>query len=181
MSRRREIRERVMLGFAALLLAVGAFAYFQSRANEGSAPTTAPRRQDQVRQAPTVKPGGKLDPQAQGVARQFILTALARQNLGRAWDLAAPELRGAVTKKQWLSGELPMPPFPVSDLETTGFDVVGTAPGKILLQVLLVPKLNSGYTPTRYDVTLVRRGKAGAWKVSYFLPYAPPGMYTEPG
>ena len=60
-----------------------------------------------------------------------------------------------------------------------GFDVVGTAPSEILLEVLLVPELDSGYVPTRYEVTLVG-GSKGPWKVSYFLPYAPPGMYTEP-
>jgi len=179
-SRRREIRERVLLGLAVLLVAAGVIAYFQSRADEGPAPTTVPIEQARGQQEPAVTPGGKLDPAAKSVVSQFILTTLARKHLGQAWNLATPEFRGAVTKKQWLSGELPIAPFPVRSLETTGFDVVGTAPGKILLQVFLVPTRGSGYSPTRYDITLVRQGGKGPWKVSYFLPYEPPGIYAEP-
>ena len=169
-----------MLVGAVLLLVAGIVAYFQSRADKVVQPTVSPSTQQQSKTEPAVKPGGTLDPAARRVATRFIKSTLARENLGQAWNLATPGLRGAVTKKQWLSGELPIPPFPVLNLETTGFDVVGTAPGKILLQILLVPQLNSGYVPTRYDLTLVRKGNKGPWKVSYFLPYAPPGMYTEP-
>ena len=77
-------------------------------------------------------------------------------------------------------GELPFPPFPVRGLATTGFQVVGTSPTEVLLEVLLVPELNSGYVPTRYEITLDREQTKLPWRVSYFLPYAPPGMYTEP-
>ena len=72
------------------------------------------------------------------------------------------------------------PTVPGQGLETTGFQVVGTSPSKVLIEVLLVPELDSGYVPTRYELTLVRKGAKDPWKVSYFLPYAPPGMYTEP-
>ena len=61
-----------------------------------------------------------------------------------------------------------------------GFDIIGTSPNEVLIEVLLVPELKSGYVPTRYEVTLERKGAKDPWKVSYFLPYAPPGMYTEP-
>ena len=50
----------------------------------------------------------------------------------------------------------------------------------MLIELFLVPELKSGYVPTRYELTLVRKGAKDPWKVCYFLPYAPPGMYTEP-
>ena len=179
-SRRREIRERVALVLAALLVVAGIVAYFQSRAGEGTAPVASPIQQEQTTSAPVVKPGGTLEPAARSVAIEFIRTTLGREDLARAWNLATPELRSGVTKKQWLRGELPIPPFPVKGLETTGFQVLGTAPGEVLLEVLLVPKPGSEYVPTRYELTLVRKGSKGPWKVSYFLPYAPPGIWTEP-
>lgn len=171
---------QVLLGVAAVLVVVGVVVFFQARADPGPAPIAAPNGSAQVPQEPAAKPGGTLEPAARTVAVQFIRTALARTNLSQAWDLAAPELRAGITKEQWLEGELPVSPFPVTNLETSGFDVVGSAPGKILLQVLLVPEQYTGYTPTRFDLTLVRRGADGPWKVSYFLPYAPPGIYAEP-
>jgi hypothetical protein len=180
-SRRREMRDRVVLLLAALVMIAGIVVYFQSRADRQLPSATAPTQRQQTTTATTVIPGGKLDPAARGVAVRFIRTALARTDLAQAWALAAPDLRSAVTKKQWLRGELPFPPFPVNSLETTGFNVVGHAPGEVLLEVLLVPKPNSGYVPTRYEVTLVRKGAKAPWRVSYFLPYAPPGMYTEQG
>lgn len=179
-SRRREILERVALVLAALLVVAGVVAYFDSRANESSPAVTSPIQTDQTASQPTVTPGGKLEPAAKGVAIEFIRTTLGREDLAKAWNLATPELRSGVTKKQWLRGELPIPPFPVKGLETTGFQVLGTAPGEVLLEVLLVPKPGSEYVPTRYELTLVRKGSKGPWKVSYFLPYAPPGIWTEP-
>jgi hypothetical protein len=170
----------VIFAVAALLLVAGVVAYLQTRADHELAPTITPVQATQSKPEPTVKPGGKLDPAAKNIAKLFIKSTLARENLAQAWDLATPDLRSAVTKKQWLNGELPIPPFPILNLETTGFDLVGTAPNKILLEILLVPKLNSGYVPTRYFLSLVRKGKTSPWRVSYFLPYAPPGKYVEP-
>ena len=181
-DRRREIWGRVFVVGCALLLLAGVVVYFQSRSSTDSGPAAAPAK---TAPAPAQKPsavksGGKLEPAARLAAIDFIRTALAREDLARAWTLASPDLRSAVTKKQWLNGELPFPPFPVRNLETTGFRVVGTSPNEVLLEVLLVPKLNSGYVPTRYEVTLERTGAKAPWKVSYFLPYAPPGIYKEP-
>lgn len=168
------------LVLAVLLVIVGVVVYFQSRADDASTTAAVPAQNEQTPSAPAVTSGGKLDPAAKSVAVQFIRSALGRKDLETAWKLAAPDLRSAVTKKQWLSGELPFPPFPVRDLATTGFQVVGTSPTEVLLEVLLVPELNSGYVPTRYEITLDREQTKAPWRVSYFLPYAPPGMYTEP-
>ena len=178
-SRQREIALRIALGVAAALVVVGVIVFLQSRADPAPAPSAAPI-EEQIAPEVTAKPGGKLDPGAKIVAIEFIRTTLSRTNLPRAWDLATPEFRAGVTKAEWLKGDLPITPFPVRDLETSGFNVVASAPGKVLLQVLLVPTASSEYTPTRFDLTLVRKGANGPWKVSYFLPYAPPGIYVEP-
>lgn len=170
---------RIAVVVAAALVLVALVIFLQSRADPGPAPVAAPN-EVQVSPEATAKPGGTLEPGARNVARQFIGATLARTNLAQAWDLATPELRAGVTRAEWLKGELPITPFPVRDLETSGFNVVASAPDKILLQVLLVPTDNSGYTATRFDLTLVRKGAQGPWKVSYFLPYAPPGIYAEP-
>ncbi len=130
--------------------------------------------------AETLKAGGTLEPEARKVAVRFIETAVGRTDLDDAWALATPEFRRGVTLAQWRRGELPVPPFPVQDLETTGFDVVESSKNKVLIQVLLVPELGTDYVPTRYDMTLERASAGAPWKVSYANPYAPPGIYAEP-
>ena len=181
-AKRRQIRERVLLVAAAILVVAGIVAFVQSRTSEGTPPTTLTPAQKKAsaQQQPALKPHGKLDPAARRTAITFIRTALAREDLAKAWNLATPDLRGGLTKKQWVQGNLPFPPFPVDNLETTGFNVAGVSPKEILLEVLLVPEPNSGYVPTRYEITLERTSAKHPWRVSYFLPYAPPGMYTEP-
>jgi hypothetical protein len=170
-----------MLVLAALILVAGIVVYLQKRADQELAPpAVAPAQPARTPAEPAIKPGGKLDANARLTAITFIRTALGRTNLQKAWSLATPDLRNGVTKKQWLRGTLPFPPFPVAELETTGFKVLGTSPKETMLEVLLVPELKSGYVPTRYEVTLVRKGAKAPWRVSYFLPYAPPGKYVEP-
>ncbi len=166
---------------AALLLVAGVVAFLQSRTHEGPAPTPATKAQGQTSAAPTeqLKRGGTLQPGARNVAVRFLETAVGRTDLDAAWGLATAELRSGSTLKQWRTGALPIPPFPVRDLETTGFDVVESGPNKVLLQVLLVPKPGTDYVPTRYDMTIERASKTAPWKVSYCSPYAPPGIYAN--
>jgi len=182
LARRRQVRDRVALGVAALLLAVGLIVFWQSRTSEGPAPTLAAPGQSQapVATKDDLKPGGKLTPAARTVAIRFLQTAVGRTELDAAWNLATPELRSGVTRAQWMRGELPVVPFPVGDLETSGFQVVESGPNKVLLQVLLVPEPGTQYNPTRYDMTLERVTKSAPWKVSYTMPYAPPGKYSAP-
>ena len=66
------------------------------------------------------------------VVSRFIYTAVARKNIDRSWELAAPELRQGFTRKQWDSGTMPVVPFPAqsarwrleySDERGVGFSV----------------------------------------------------------
>ena len=179
-ERRRQIRDRVALGVAALLLVVGLVVFFQSRTDSGPAPTQSAAPPVQTASASNLKKGGTLEPDVRRVAARFLETAVGRTQLADAWDLATPELRSGVSRAEWLTGALPVPPFPVKDLQTTGFDVVESGPNKVLLQVLLVPKAGTEYVPTRYDMTIERASAKAPWKVSYCNPYAPPGVYASP-
>ena len=57
-----------------------------------------------------------LPHEARRVAVRFIQTAVARENLEEAWTLVGPNLRGGLTRREWLTGNNPVVPFPVSDL-----------------------------------------------------------------
>src|SRR5215210_9477642 len=49
-----------------------------------------------------------LDKEARRVAGRFILTAVARQDLGESYELAHPELRQGLTTREWLTGNIPV-------------------------------------------------------------------------
>jgi hypothetical protein len=180
-SRRREIVERSLLGVAALILLTGVVVFLQRRADNELVPA-AVSSQPQVSNTtpdPVLKPGGKLDAKSRATTIAFIRSAFGGGSRLKSYQLATPNLRNGLTKKQWLSGTLPFPPFPVRDLETTGINMLGTSPKQVTLEVLLVPELNSGFVPTRYEMNLVRKSVDAPWRVDYFLPYAPPGRPVE--
>lgn len=183
-ERRAKLRMRVLMVASASLFCVGVIAFVQVRADNGPAPTRASQdvKQSAARQTEVLpKTGGTLTPAARKVAGRFVITALTRTHLDEAWNMAAPELRNVVTRKQWLAGEMPFAPYPVMSLASTRFAVVTTAPDKVLLQVFLLPKVGEEevYEPLRYDMTLIKQG--GRWVVSYMVPYAPLGNYSDSG
>lgn len=52
---------------------------------------------------------------ALAVASKFVDTAVARNNVDRAWELVTPTMRAGYTRKQWDTANLPgIPPFPVA-------------------------------------------------------------------
>jgi hypothetical protein len=112
------------------------------------------------------------------VLRQFILTAVDRQNVGSSWEISAPSLREGVSHKQWNNGDLPVVPYPAADrglgqgyLEYSQTNAVG-------LEVYLFPKPGSGYSALTADVELVKGGD-GRWRVSYWMPkkfHGPPAV-----
>jgi len=181
-ARRKQVRDRLILGVVGLLGVAAAIAFLQSRTDTGPPPTppNAAQLAAALETPPSegLKKGGTLGPAARQVAARFLLTAVSRTELAEAWNLVTPEFRAGVTRAQWLRGELPVPPFPVTDLETTGFQVLESNKNRILIQVLLVPKPGTEYVPTRYDLTVERVSAKAPWKISYAAPYAPPGRYA---
>ena len=51
------------------------------------------------------------------MAQEFILTAVARKNLRRAYDLSGPQIRQGQSLKEWMTGNIAVVPYPVADLK----------------------------------------------------------------
>ena len=154
---------------AAVILAGAAVLVFGPNKN----PTPEVFTDTPVTRAPVYKKV-PLSREARDVAGRFILTAVARKNLEEGWRLSGPNLRGGLTRKEWLTGNNPVVPFPV--------DVLAVAPMKIdysyeklaLLEVALLPKKNSGVRSQLFFLRLekVGRGKAAHWVVNNWVPRA---------
>lgn len=116
------------------------------------------------------------------VLREFIRTAVAREDVARSWDLAAPNLKEGVTRKQWNEGKIPVVPYPAADrgLGTWSF-VEYSYTNAVGLEVFLFPKPGSGFSALTADVELVRR-KDGQWLVDYWMPkrfHGPPARAAK--
>ena len=104
------------------------------------------------------------------VLKKFILAAVARHDVSRAWDVSAPSLKEGVSRKEWDRGDIPVVPYPAADrgLGTWSF-VEYSYPNTVGLEVFLFPQPGSGYSAMTADVELVR-DRGGQWLVDYWMP-----------
>jgi len=115
------------------------------------------------------------------VLREFIITAVARRDVPRSWEVTGPSLKQGATRNEW-RGDIPVVPYPAADrgLGTWSF-VRYSYENLVGLEVFLFPQPGSGYRAVTADVELVR-GRNGRWLVDYWLPkkfHGPPALSAE--
>ncbi len=122
--------------------------------------------------APQVK--APLPQEARRVAVRFIQTAVARENLEEAWMLVGPTLRGGLTRKEWLTGDNPVVPFPIDKLEVAPYKVDESYETSALLEVALLPRKGSGVRAQVFflGLTKVGTGTQARWVVDNWVPRA---------
>jgi hypothetical protein len=116
----------------------------------------------------------RLDPRARVVAGKFISTAVARRNLAQAWPLATENVKGGLTRKEWLSGDIRVPALgaPIATAAIT--KIVYSHPRDAEINVVVIPKPNnSGIKATLFVVDLKKVGSR--WLVDYCQAQAAPG------
>ncbi len=169
---------RWMPWLAAALLAVGLIVflvvYFGNTANPAKETFGGPAKTPQVvKQVP-------LEQAARVAAGRFILTAVARQNLGEAWNLATPNVKGGLTRKEWMTGEIPVVPMGVPIDKAVITKVIYSHAKDAEVNIVIVPK-----TPNKYgvkdqlyvmDLKKVGEGANARWLVDYLQPHASAGV-----
>jgi hypothetical protein len=111
--------------------------------------------------------------------KEFISSAVARENPSRAWEVSAPSLKQDVSREEWNKGELPVVPYPAAKrgLGTWSF-VEYSYTDSIGLEVFVFPKPGSGWSAMTADVELVK-ARDGRWLVDYWMPkrfHGPPAL-----
>jgi hypothetical protein len=116
------------------------------------------------------------------VLADFIRNAVARDyggDVAKAWDVAGPDLRQGVSRRQWDRGDIPVVPYPAANhglgdwsyVKYSYTDTVG-------LEVFVFPQPGSGYSAMTADAEVVK-DKQGKWYVNYWLPekfHGPPAL-----
>ena len=174
-KRRRALRLGIVVGVAVPLIVLGIHFSQPGNPENATGPDINVPGYTQPKKAPFTAQRRR---EVARVLRQFILTAVDRQDVGRSWDISAPSLREGFSRKQWNTGDLPVVPYPALDrglgqgyLEYSYTDAVG-------MEVYLFPKPGSGYSQLTADVELVK-GKDGKWLVDYWMPkkfHGPPAV-----
>jgi hypothetical protein len=110
---------------------------------------------------------------ARSVARQFVKTAVARADLASAWKIAGPNVRGGLSYSEWLTGSIPVVPYPIKSLATARFKIDYSYPNEALLEVALLPKSDAKIKPQIFYLDLKRVSGAGGkrhWVVDGWVP-----------
>lgn len=121
-----------------------------------------------------VKPDVKLNfgphkDQVLGLAQQFVLTAVRRDNVDASWEMVCPEMRQGYSRQAWSKGEIPVVPFPARFAK---WHVAYSYQREIDLQVALYAKPERKLKPVVFDLTLHPCGgqESNRWLVSSFIP-----------
>ena len=104
------------------------------------------------------------------VLAQFIKYAVAREDPGKAWDVAGPDLRSGMTRKEWDTGAIPVVNYPAAHKGLGSWSYVKYSYADTVgLEVFVFPKPGSGYSAMTADAEVVK-DHDGRWQVNYWMP-----------
>jgi hypothetical protein len=182
-----------MVWFSSLVLIAGVIVFVTVRWGSTDVSTTTPPPSGTTIDGTNFDPGPATTPRklsevpkgARIAAGQFILAAVGREDLRQAWKLTHPELKEqcACSYKEWLTGNIPIQPYPTAGLRGVSYAVDELSPRRVVLEVLLKPKVGSEVEDQAFHLGLkaVGKGKQIAWLVDLWAPIVAIPIPTAPG
>ncbi len=133
-----------------------------------------------VRVSPNAPPTVKLPQEARDIAGKFILTAVVRKNLADAWKISGAGIRQTLTRKEFLTGNIPVVPFPFK-LAIAPMKVDYSFKNQALLEVALIAPKKARVKPQYFYLGLKRVGAAKPhWVVDSWVPRVGPKIPANP-
>jgi hypothetical protein len=174
--------EKLLPWLGALLLAAGVLALIIKLVPSTSGNTDASKTQHPVVVPQTPPKTVKLAPEARDVAGTFILTAVRRKHLEKAWNIVGPQIRQGMTYKQWLTGNIAVVPY-LTPTDITPMKVDYSFRNQALVEVAMVPKKGYKGETNIFWLELRRVGPAGhkRWLVWTWTPREAPPIPVNPG
>jgi len=160
---------------AAGILAVGVIVFlvvkFGNTANTTETFSSKPAQTPQVTKQVPLERGARI------AVGRFILTAVARKNLDEAWNLTTPNLRGGLTHKQWMTGNIPVVPMGVPIDKAAITRIISSTKNEAEINVVVLPKANTQNVKATLYVVIAKKIN-GRWLIDYAIPQASPGLPT---
>ena len=173
---------RLFPWISALILVAGIVAFtivhFGTNTAKPLAPSGAPPRPVRVVKPDTSVPVPKA---AKVVAGEFILTAVQRKHLERAWPLVTNGIRQGVTRRQWLTGSIAVVPW-LGRIGTTPLKVDYSYPREVEFTVAMLPAKGDKTKPDYFVMVLkkVGSGSHARWLVDQWVPRDTPPIPANP-
>jgi hypothetical protein len=122
-----------------------------------------------------------LSREAKHVAGRFILTAVLRKNLAEAWNLSGPLIRQDLTRKEWMTGNIPVVPFS-APIKNAPMKVDYSFKNHALVEVVLVPPDKYKIKPEIFwlELKTVGTGAKRHWIVWSWVPRSAPRIPVTP-
>ena len=120
-----------------------------------------------------IKTFGQLSPEVHSTIRTFLATAVARENLGRSWNVVAPSMKRGYTFNQWKNAKaLPVIPYPIADLDKVNYALKYAYETEILVDLGVFAKPEADLRPARFRIGLIPVGDGAKkrWVVDYWMP-----------
>jgi hypothetical protein len=176
-------RRRRRLAWAGSLLAAGGATVAVAALYPNTAPKPSglrPGKPKITREEPPATPLPKRDlAAAQRTLDKFVLSAVLRRHVEVSYDLATPLVRGGLTRRQWGTGDIPVPPFPAKAVALARSKLVYSRRNVARFEVLLFTTPKSQLLPLLYSIELTRRTRRAPWLVDYAMPLGG-GISTRP-
>lgn len=105
-----------------------------------------------------------------GEANEFVRTAVRRRDLAASWPLIHPTLKQGLTRREWLTGSIPVVPFPATRIAEWGLD--WSYRDDVALDVVLQPDSASGLYRKTFTIEFKRvpGGSVDHWLVYSWVP-----------
>ncbi len=170
--------QRRLVALAALVLVAGVIAAVVAfTRNQGDVKPVA-RQGVGVRDVSKVPATTGLSPAARRTAQEFILTAVARKNLRRAYAISGPQIVQGQSLKEWMTGNIAVVPYPVDKLKVATTKVDYSYKNSAALEIALVPNKGAKVKPLIFYMDLIRRD--GKWLVNAWVPRSAPEIPITP-
>ena len=167
-------RRRVFLGLLVLVVAGCAAAVGFLWPNTGHEENVfRPGKPQVTHEEPPATPLSKSDlASSQQILDEFVTTAVLRRHLDKSYDLVTAQLRGGMNRHEWLSGNIPVIPFPAKDFAFAKSKLRYSHANFARYDVLIWAKPHSqtGTTTFSMEMRAVGAGKQRHWLVDYFEP-----------
>lgn len=116
---------------------------------------------------------------------RFVHSAVLREDLDEAWELASPKLRGTVSRARWNAGDLPVFPFPQEAFRVEDWRLRYSFDRTVVIDVMVLPEPGLAQRTLVYGVELTAYGvgKSRRWLVDTWFPQTtltPGGTPTQP-
>ncbi len=160
---------------AGLVLAIGVAVFVQSRTDTGAPKETFENAP--VKDVSKVPKSVPMPQEARRAVVVFLQTAVARKDLARAWTVVGPGIKQGYTYKSWMSGAIPVVPYPGEAMDKAPIKVDWSYPNSIGLSIALLPKKGVAEKPQVFSMELKKAGER--WVVDSWAPYAPPAVPTN--